>query len=298
MMEPTWGQRLELTAGRYQMRALERTMALAAGLRPRTIAVGALDLAVLERQRAGVPVVLVHGFGGDKETWLLMAPRVRGCPMVLLDLPGHGASTVVGRAEASPAAMGRTVVAALDVLGLDRVHLCGNSMGGGIALWVARHQPARIASLMLVASVAPELAESELTRALARGENLLIPGTQDADSFIKLVTEKPPRVPRAIKRYVAARRAAARPVLEELFRGWAFAPPEAGLPPDLEAIEQPTLIIHGARDRIIHPDTARKVARRLPHARLEVLEGIGHVPQLEAPGDVARLLRRHLQEQR
>lgn len=58
-----------------------------------------------------------------------MAPRLRGCPMVLLDLPGHGGATVVGRDQASPAAMGKAVVAALDVLGHDRVHLCGNSMG-------------------------------------------------------------------------------------------------------------------------------------------------------------------------
>ena len=295
---PTWQQRVELAVGKYEMRTLEVGMRMAAGLSPRRIAAGGLDLAVLERRRPGVPVVLIHGFGGDKETWLLMAPRLRGCPLVLLDLPGHGASTVVGREGASPAAMGKAVVAALDVLGHDRVHLCGNSMGGGIALWIARHHPARIASLTLVASVAPELAESELTRALARGENLLIPGGDDPDSFIKLVVEKPPRVPRAIKRYVAARRAAARPVLEELFRGWAFATPEDGLPRDLEAIAQPTLIIHGARDRIIHPDTARKVVGRLPRARLELLEGIGHVPQLEAPAVVARLIHRHLEEQR
>ncbi|HVV87875.1 MAG TPA: alpha/beta fold hydrolase [Kofleriaceae bacterium] len=294
----SWRRDLELTIGRYQMRALERGMALAAGLRPRRIAAGPLDLAVLERRRAGTPVVAIHGFGGDKETWLLMAPLLRGCPLVLLDLPGHGASTVVGREAASPAAMGKAVVAGLDRLGFDRVHLCGNSMGGGIALWIARHHPARVASLTLVASVAPELAESELTRALARGENILIPGPEDPDRFIKMVTEKPPRVPRAIKRYVAARRAAARPVLEELFRGWVAAAPEVGLPRDLEAIEQPTLVIHGARDRIIHPDTARKVVRRLPRARLELLDGIGHVPQLEAPSVVARLVHRHLQEQR
>lgn len=294
----SWPRDLELTVGRYQMRALEKAMALAAGLRPRRITVGDLELAVLERAAPGVPVVLIHGFGGDKETWLLMAPRLRGCPLVLLDLPGHGASTVVGRDRASPAAMGEAVVAALDVLGHDRVHLCGNSMGGGIALWVARHHPTRIASLTLVASVAPELAESELTRALARGENLLIPGTEDADRFVKLVTEKPPRVPRAMKRYVAARRAAARPVLEELFRGWAFAPPERGLPRDLEAIDHRALVIHGVRDRIIHADTALRVSRRLPRARLELLPGIGHVPQLEAPGAVARLIRRHLESPR
>ena len=295
---PTWQQRVELAVGMVEMRTLEVGMRMAAGLRPRRIAVGALDLAVLERRRPGVPVVLIHGFGGDKETWLLMAPWLRRHPLLLIDLPGHGGSTLVARDRATPSAMGGAVIAALDARGIEAAHLCGNSMGGGIALWIARHHPARIASLTLVASVAPELAESELTRALARGENLLIPGGDDPDSFIKLVVEKPPRVPRAIKRYVAARRAAARPVLEELFRGWAFAAPEDGLPRDLEAIAQPTLIIHGARDRIIHPDTARKVVGRLPHARLELLEGIGHVPQLEAPAVVARLIHRHLEEQR
>jgi pimeloyl-ACP methyl ester carboxylesterase len=191
------------------------------------------------------------------------------------------------------------VIGLLDERGITRAHLCGNSMGGGIALWIARNHPERVASLTLVASVAPELAESELTRALARGENLLIPGPgsgDDADRFVKLVTEKPPRVPQAIRRYVAARRAAARPVLEELFRGWVESSADDGLPGDLEAIAHRTLIVHGAKDRIIHPDTARKVHTRLPRARLHVLPGIGHVPQLEAPAVVAGLLARHLEE--
>ena len=147
---------------------------------------------------------------------------------------------------------------------------------------------------MLVASVAPELAESELTRALARGENLLIPGAEDADRFMRLVVEKPPRVPRAVQRYVAARRAGARAVLEDMFRGWVEATPAAGLPRDLHAIDQPTLIVHGRCDRIIHVDTARKVAAAVPHSRLRVLDGIGHVPQLEAPRAVAALVADHL----
>ena len=290
----SWSHRFELALGGLEMRTLERGLAAAARLAPTTIAAGGLALAALARPGSGTPVVLVHGFGGDKETWLLMAPRLRGCPMVLLDLPGHGGSSRVASDRATPAAMGAAVVAALDARGIDRAHLCGNSMGGGIALWIARNHPARVASLTLVASVAPELAESELTRALARGENLLIPGTEDADRFIKLVTEKPPRVPRAVKRYVAARRAAARHVLEEMFRGWVEASPADGLPRDLEAIDQPTLILHGAQDRIIHVDTARKVATQLPHSQLRILDGVGHVPQLEVPRQIARLIAEHL----
>jgi pimeloyl-ACP methyl ester carboxylesterase len=213
-------------------------------------------------------------------------------------MPGHGASTAITSDRATAAAMGTAVIAALDARGIRSAHLCGNSMGGGIALWVARNHPARVASLSLVASAAPDLAESELTRALARGENLLIPepgGDPGAeDRFVKLMTEKPPRVPRAVSRYVAARRAAAAPALQALFRGWAESDPADGLPADVEAITQPALIVHGAKDRIIHPDTARMLHARLPRSTLEILDGIGHVPQLEAPAAVARLVERHL----
>jgi pimeloyl-ACP methyl ester carboxylesterase len=293
----TWRKRAELALGRVELGGLQRAMMAAAGLRPGRTRVADLELSTYERARAGMPVVMIHGFGGDKETWLLLAPLLRRHPLLLIDLPGHGRSTVVGRDRATPAAMGQAVLAVLDARGIARAHLCGNSMGGGIALWIARNHPARVASLTLVASVAPELAESELTRALARGENLLIPlpGTgEDADRFIKMVTEKPPRVPRALSRYVAARRAAARHTLEEMFRGWVEATPDDGLPADLEAIAQPTLIVHGVKDRIIHPDTARKVHARLPRSTLELLDGIGHVPQLEAPTAVARLVEAHL----
>ncbi len=294
-----WRARAELTLGRLELHGLQRALRAASGLRAGRIRIGALELAVYERAGEGTPVVMVHGFGGDKETWLMMASYVRRRPLLLIDLPGHGRSTVVGRAHATPAAMGATVLAALDARGIRSAHLVGNSMGGGIALWIARHHPARVVSLTLVASAALEFAESELTRALARGENLLIlaEGTgEDADRFVRLVTEKPPKVPRAVQRYVAARRAAARHILEELFRGWIEGRPEDGLPADVEAIRQPTQIIHGLQDRIIHPDTARNLARRLPDARLTLLDGIGHVPQLEAPAQVARLTNAFLAE--
>ncbi|MBL8619743.1 MAG: alpha/beta fold hydrolase [Myxococcales bacterium] len=287
-------RRLEIQLGAAQMRTLERALAAAAGLDRRTLAVDDLRLTTLERRGAGTPVVLIHGFGGDKETWLLMAPWLRGRPMLIIDLPGHGGSTVIDRRRATPAAMGAAVIGALDRAGVARAHLVGNSMGGGIALWIARHHAARVASLTLVASAAPELAESELTRALARGENLLIPGAEDSDRFMRMVVEKPPRVPRAVQRYVAARRAAARHTLEEMFRGWVEAAPADALPRDLEAIDHPTLIIHGRCDRIIAVDTARKVAAAVPRSTLRVLDGIGHVPQLEAPRRVAQLLGDHL----
>jgi pimeloyl-ACP methyl ester carboxylesterase len=296
-LSPTLRDRAELALGKLELQALQRAMMAAAGLRAARLRVADVELAYYERPRPGTPVVHIHGFGGDKETWLLFAPYLRKRPLFLVDMPGHGASTAIGSDRANAAAMGTAMIAFLDARGIRAAHLCGNSMGGGSALWIARNHPARVASLSLVASTAPDLAESELTRALARGENLLIPepgSGADGDRFVKMMAEKPPRVPRAVQRYVAARRAAAAPALQELFRGWAASGPEVGLPSDPEAITQPTLIVHGAKDRIIHPDTARMLHARMPRSTLEILDGIGHVPQLESPLAVARLVERHL----
>jgi abhydrolase domain-containing protein 6 len=292
----TWAQHLELTLGRVEMYALQRALCAAAGLTPARAQIGELELALYERRRPGTPMVMLHGFGGDKETWLLMAPWLRKPPLLLVDLPGHGGSSPLPRQLTTAAGMGGLLIDLLDERGLARVHLCGNSLGGGLALWLARHHPERIASLTLIASAAPDPAESELTRALARGDNLLIPGSQEAERFIKLMAERPPRVPQAVTRYITARRVMAAPRLQAMFRAWIDSDPADGLPGDLEAITQPTLIIHGEKDRIVHADTARRVHARMPRAQLHIMPGIGHVPQLEQPAAVARLIARHLQE--
>lgn len=280
---------LELAAGKYGLAFLRRTMAAATGLRA-----GLADgVAFLHRPGKGPPLVAIHGFGGDKETWLLWAPFVaRRRPLLLIDLPGHGASrTGSGERDFSARAQAEVVLATMDACGIDRAVLCGNSMGGGIAQRIARTWPSRAAALVLVASAAHEMAESELTRELARGVNLLIPdGTTSSDEFLKRVVEKPPRVPRAVQRYVAWERARAQPRLEGVWRGWTGAVGDDAVPADVEAIAQPALLVHGDRDRVIDVATARGLAEKLPRARLEVLAGVGHVPQLEEPRRVAKLV--------
>jgi pimeloyl-ACP methyl ester carboxylesterase len=278
---------LELTAGKYGLAFLRRATAALAGLRAGT----ADGIAFLHRSGEGTPLVAIHGFGGDKETWLLWAPFVaRRRPLLLIDLPGHGGSRDAREDDFGARAQAEVVLATMDACGVERAILCGNSMGGGIAQRIARTWPARAAALVLVASVAHEMAESELTRELARGRNLLIPdGETGHDEFLRRVVEKPPKVPRAVQRYVASERARAQPRLERVWRGWTGATGDAGVPADPEAIAQPALVVHGDRDRVIDVATARGLAARLARARLEVLTGVGHVPQIEEPRRVARM---------
>ncbi len=291
---PRMRDRLELVAGKYGLAFLRRATAAATGLRAGV----AGGVAYLHRPGDGPPVVAIHGFGGDKETWLLWAPFLaRRRALLLLDLPGHGASRDATDADFGARAQAEIVLATMDACGIERAVLCGNSMGGGIAQRIARTWPERVAALVLVASVAHEMAESDLSRSIARGQNFLMPDAQTAhDEFLRRVVEKPPRVPRAVQRYVASRRAQALPRLERVWRGWTGATGDAGVPVDPEAIAHAALIVHGARDRVIAVETGRMLAARMQRATLEVLDGVGHVPQLEEPRRVARLTEAFLRE--
>jgi len=287
----TWSDRLQLALGRHQLAILRRGFARAARLRAGTVDAAGHRLAYLDRAR-GEPLVCVHGFGGDKETWLLMAPWLpRRLRPVLLDLPGHGASSTIPPDLAHARAQAEVVVRFLDAIGVDRAVIAGNSMGGGIALRVARHFPDRVRAMVLIASAAPVWIANELSEAWRRGVNLLVPDSRDqTDAFLRTVTARPPRVPRAVQRYVTAERVARQAYLDAILRAWTGAADGDGMPPDLEAIAAPALIVHGARDRIIHPATADLLATRLPRARRVILSDIGHVPQIEHPRRVARLI--------
>ena len=113
----------------------------------------------LHRSGEGLPLVLLHGFGGDHTAWLSIVSRLRGTPTLAYDLPGHGRSLDVpggGR----PSAMAKAVLADLGERGIERFHLAGHSMGGATATMVALRAPERLASLTLVApgGFGPEIA--------------------------------------------------------------------------------------------------------------------------------------------
>jgi len=237
-----------------------------------------------------VPLVGIHGFGGDKETWLLMSalvPRARGT--VLVDLPGHGRSRDVPESAASIRHHAEAVVRVLDHAGVDRAVICGNSMGGGVALRLACSWPDRVAGLVLVASVGRDVHDGG-ARAWADGENPLIPREDEIERFMEVVLERPPPVGRAVIRHVVTQRARRAPSLHRLFRGFILATGDAGVPRDLAAVRVPSLVIHGEQDRIIDRKVAEDLAGALPRCELVVMRGVGHAPQLEAPRHTARLV--------
>lgn len=278
---------LEVILGGVQMRAMERAVARVAGVQR------LVERGVAHYHRAGkrgTPLVGIHGFGGDKETWLMMSalvPRARG--ITLVDLPGHGRSDDVP--EASIRQHAEAVLHVLDRHAVERAIICGNSMGGGVALRLAASWPDRVAGMILVASVGRDIHDGGAMQWL-EGENPLIPREEDVERFMQLVLEQPPPVGRAVIRYAITQRARRADILHRLFRDFITNAGDRGVPRELAAVRQRTLVIHGEQDRIIDKRVAEDLTVALPRAELVVMRGVGHAPQLEAPRHTARIVER------
>lgn len=296
MSETSWRTRarneLEVILGGVQMRAMERAVSRVAGVR------AYVERGVAHYHRAGkrakalAPIVGIHGFGGDKETWLMMSalvPRARG--ITLVDLPGHGRSDDVPEAQATIRHHAEAVLRVLDRHAIERAIICGNSMGGGVALRLAASWPDRVAGMILVASVGRDIHDGGAMQ-WVEGENPLIPREEDVERFMQLVLERPPPVGRAVIRYAITQRARRADILHRLFRGFITNAGDHGVPRELAAVRQRTLVIHGEQDRIIDKRVAEDLTLALPRAELVVMRGVGHAPQLEAPRYTARIVER------
>jgi pimeloyl-ACP methyl ester carboxylesterase len=291
MQQLTQGQRqASLALGGLQLRTLHRVVRRASGVTLATFGSEANRIDYVARHRNGVPLVGIHGFGGDKETWLMMGALLpRRQAMYFLDLPGHGTSAMPA-APASIRGHAQAVIAMLDHLGIERAIICGNSMGGGVALRIATDWPKRVAGLILIDSVGDDIHQSKVARSWVTGDNPLIPALDQIDSFMATVLERPLPVPASLVRYVATQRALHADKLRQLYRDFVMCDGDAGVPSDVRSVQAPTLVIHGEQDRVIALRVAEQLVTHLPHAELQVMRGVGHAPQLEAPKPTAVLV--------
>ncbi|MBT6728095.1 MAG: acetoin dehydrogenase dihydrolipoyllysine-residue acetyltransferase subunit [Deltaproteobacteria bacterium] len=110
-----------------------------------------LTIRYLDSEEGERPLICLHGFGGDKNNWQFnlaaLAPNRR---VLAPDFPSHGDSTVSAE-HSSPLAYAKMVSAMIDQLELGQVDLVGHSMGGLVALLVARESPAKVGALTLLA---------------------------------------------------------------------------------------------------------------------------------------------------
>ena len=167
------------------MQALARS---ASGLRKKSIAVGEIDWVYLDSGKAeSEALLLLHGFGANKENWVSYARYLsKHYRVICPDLPGFGESTKNPELVHDPKSQARRLHDFVEALGIDSVHLAGNSMGGMITLRYALDYPQNIASITLIAPGGiAGTNKSELDLALARGENpLLVQSEADVETLL------------------------------------------------------------------------------------------------------------------
>jgi len=259
---------------------------------------------------AGPDVVLIHGLGATKASFLDTAAALarQGYRVHAIDLPGFGSSDKPLLAPYTPSWFAGHVLSLLDALGIARAHLVGNSMGGRVALEVGLRAPDRISSITL------------LCPAVAFVKRDLWP-------LIKLLRPELGLLPHGFRRSMVARQLwglfadsdaidpqVADVVIDEFQRVYTSPAARAafltsarnlyldrpfgrdGFYERLGELHPPALFVWGSHDALIPSAFKRHVASALPSAEQIVLQGCGHVPQVERPeqvnGMILRLLRR------
>lgn len=258
-----------------------------AGLERKEIALDdGLRYVYLEGGR-GEPLMLLHGFGGNKDNFTRSARHLTPHYRVIIpDHIGFGESSRPADADYSPAAQAERLHRLAQALGTRRVHLGGNSMGGQIALVYAARYAKEVDSLWLLNPAgiwnAPR---SELARiVLDTGRNPLIVRSEEAfaETFAFVMAD-PPFVPRSILDVFAQERIRNADLEERIFATVATDSVEQRV----TGLETPTLIVWGDGDRVLHVGTAHVLHKLMPRSQVVIMQGVGHLPMIERPQESA-----------
>jgi pimeloyl-ACP methyl ester carboxylesterase len=233
----------------------------------------------------GPPVLLVHGLGGSANGFykILFPLAKRFSRVFALDLPGHGFSP---RAEPSI-----TLRQSLDLLAAfceqvvgAPVFAIGNSLGGGLCLLLASERPQLVGSLALLAPAGARLEERQRVEIAAA---LLVRNRAQARALTRRLFHRAPLVTLIFatlfpKLYSSAS-------VREILTGpdaEAFLSPE-----QLGRVSVPTLLLWGKSEKLLPFESVEYFRAHLPRqAGIEIVEGFGHVPQLERPKELVRRL--------
>ncbi len=233
-------------------------------------------------------IVLLHGFGGDKDNWTRFAKSLTEQYRVIIpDLPGFGESNRYWDQSYSIPEQARRLDEFIKFMDLESVHLVGHSMGGHLAGYYAGQHPARVDSLGLVTNAGLESPEpAELARVLADGgENVLIPRTRDEfDELIEFASYEAPFIPWPVSQHVADL-AIAQADFKEYVLKFLWQNNEAALEPILPRIDAPVFVLWGRHDRLIHVSTVDVIRDLRPDATIVIMEEAGHLPILESPAE-------------
>ena len=231
----------------------------------------------------GEPLMLLHGFGADKDNFTRIArfltPNYR---LIVPDHIGFGESAHPPQADYAPATQATRLHILAQALGVKRLHLGGNSMGGQIAMTYAVLYPTEVASLWLLDPAGVWSAPpSELEKTIAKTEHnpMLIKTEDEFAQLITLVMNDPPFIPPPMRNVLARERIKNYDLEARIFAQIRADSVEARV----TGLTTPTLIVWGDQDRALNVATADILHKLMPNSRVVIMRGIGHLPMMERP---------------
>jgi pimeloyl-ACP methyl ester carboxylesterase len=238
-----------------------------------------------ERTGAGPPVLLIMGLGLSGGAWWRTVPVLaQRLEVITFDNRGVGRSRTRYHAYTTDA-MADDAVSVLDAAGVERAHVYGISLGGMVAQQLALRHPARVRSLVLGATHAggprAQWPDAEVLaffrRRLGMGHEEGARASVTFNYSERCRADHPERIEEDIAQRLG------HPFAAQAYRAQMWAASLHNCHGRLHRIRVPTLVVHGADDRIIPVQNGRALVREIPGARLLELEGTGHLYPSEAP---------------
>ena len=235
----------------------------------------------------GIPALFIHGFPHDRGFWAPAVRLLKGhVRCVVPDLPGFGSSPLPDE-QPTLDSIAEDLAALLDHSGLDRVVVCGLSMGGYAALALWRRHPERIKAIILcdtrAAADGPEARgkrDALIQRAVAEGPRVVA----DLQLPATLGQTTRDRAPNTVE---AARTILERQSVAGIVAGLRLLRDRPDQTEVLGTITVPTLVLCGAEDRVTPPDEMEAMAARIPGATYSRVPITGHLMPFEQPGAFA-----------
>lgn len=260
------------------------------GLGHKTVVIGDETWHYLEGGPKDAEVVLLlHGFGGDKDNWTRFSRSLTGGYRVIApDLPGFGESTRHPDWDYSLPPQRSRVSGFVQALGLEQFHVVGHSMGGHLAALYTHRYPEQVLSMALFNNAgvdAPDV--SDMRRALAKGDNpLVVESLEDFDGLLAFASYKQPFIPWPVKGVLAQRALDSAKFNQSIFESLK-SDSSSNLEPILADVETPVLILWGEYDRVVDVSSVNVMRPLLPRTEVVIMKDTGHLPMLERPAETA-----------
>lgn len=246
----------------------------------------------------GDPLLLLHGGGPGASGWSNFSQNVEALAVhhrvLVVDQPGYGGSDTPVIEGDYWKYTARALIGLFDVLKIDRIHLIGNSLGGGTALRLALDYPERVNKLVLMGPAGASISifapdPTEGVKAIASFYDVEDPDEQRMEKFLQtLIFNRELISPQIVKeRLESAVRPGAKETLRLVLR--SMMSPDGQLWRLLDQVAQPCLLIWGRDDRVLPLEAALFALKRMPNADLHVFNRTGHWAQLERKDEFNRI---------